>query len=228
MPSSSLNFLCKRVDVQVAAWLHHITVDPAWLPKIRELYVADVGNHLKRDQGDNQNGLKMVLDEIQREETRAARLYAAGRISDEVYEDLWREWQDRRARIKSAMAPQQTQQHIESLDAALTLIAKTGILFEKLDQQGKRDLLLHMVERVVINLEGTIVDVKLRTPFSYLSRLIEDQRGLCRASGTGNGSQTSMAKNETGAEDSACSKFGALSGPSRIRTCNQPVMSREL
>jgi hypothetical protein len=61
--------------------------------------------------------------------------------------------------------------HIASLDDALSLIAKAGILFDKLDKQGQRQLLQHMVERVVINPEGRVLRIELRTPFSYLRSL---------------------------------------------------------
>ena len=66
--------------------------------------------------------------------------------------------------------------HIASLDDALSLISKAGILFERLDKQGQRHLLQHMVERVVINPEGQVLRMVLRTPFSYLRGLIDSGR----------------------------------------------------
>jgi hypothetical protein len=226
IPSSDLNFICSDVDEQIEKHLHDLRVAPDLLEKIRTAYTAELNEKFDTGTRDQQQRLTGALEEIQREEVRGARLYATGKISEDVYDELWREWQDRRTKIEAAMrlGEEDAQQHIITLDAALLLIAKTGILFNKLDLQGKRELLLHLMQRVIINSKGTILRVDLRTPFSYLNNLIREMNGstLCF--------QDSMvdSQTETGGDFSACSKFDSLSGPSRIRTCNQPVMSRSL
>jgi hypothetical protein len=59
------------------------------------------------------------------------------------------------------------------LDAALTIIAKVGILYGKLERSDQKDLLRQMIERVVVNPEGMIVRLELLPPFSYLRHVTE-------------------------------------------------------
>jgi hypothetical protein len=58
------------------------------------------------------------------------------------------------------------------------LIAKAGTLISRFPQQGQHDLLRHMVKRVVINPEGQILRIELRTPFCYLQTLADEAKGL--------------------------------------------------
>ncbi|MEO0565746.1 MAG: hypothetical protein AAF125_26800, partial [Chloroflexota bacterium] len=70
--------------------------------------------------------------------------------------------------------------HIANLDAALTIIAKVGILYRRLERDDQKDLLRQMIERVVVNPEGIIIRLELLAPFSYLrhvSKRIEQDRG---------------------------------------------------
>src|SRR5215510_7986249 len=82
-------------------------------------------------------------------------------------------WQDQRSAIQATMLAidENCEAHIASLDDALNLIAKAGIPFEKLDQQGEQRSLRHMVKRVVINPGRKILRLELRIPFSYLHEL---------------------------------------------------------
>ena len=66
---------------------------------------------------------------------------------------------------------------VATLDDALRLIAKAGILFARLPQQGQQDLLRHMVKRVVIYPEDQILRMELRTPFCYLQKLAKQAKG---------------------------------------------------
>ncbi len=60
-----------------------------------------------------------------------------------------------------------------NLDAALTIIAKVGILYNKLGRSDQKELLRQMVERVVVNPEGMIIRLELFPPFYYLRQVIE-------------------------------------------------------
>ncbi len=203
IPSGKVDFLCYQIDTQVAQHLHGIQVDPRRLPHIRAAYTAEVAKRFQSTQTDSEVALKLALDEIRQEEANAARLQAKGKISDEVYEELWREWQDRRTKIMTAMSTlhaQDPKAHVETLDAALNLIAKAGILFDKLERQRKRDLLRYMVERFIINSQGKIVRAELRAPFSYLCELIAERGGQSDAEkwfDLGSAGPTSLNENRT-------------------------------
>jgi hypothetical protein len=67
----------------------------------------------------------------------------------------------------------QQETHVDNLEAALKIIAKVGVLYNKLERSDQQDLLRHMVERVLINPEGKI-RLELHAPFAYLKE-INDQ-----------------------------------------------------
>src|SRR5215813_2442899 len=173
VPSSDYNFLCREVDEQMAAQIGNIQVDRKWLPKIRETFMADVEHFLGKPNVTERVLLEKTLKSLDEEELASARLHAKGKMSEEVWDILWKGWLDQRNAIqRNLQAIDETcEAHIASLDEALSLIAKAGILFERLDKQGQRQLLQHMVERVVINPEGRVLRIELRTPFSYLRSL---------------------------------------------------------
>jgi hypothetical protein len=85
------------------------------------------------------------------------------------------EWQDRRRTLQLNLEAlqQKREYHIANLDAALTVIAKVGILYGKLERSDQKDLLRQMIERVVVNPEGMIVRLELLPPFSYLRHVTE-------------------------------------------------------
>src|SRR5262249_51743961 len=173
VPSSKYNFLCGEIDEQIAAHIANIQVDRKWIPKIRETFMADVEHFLGKPNVSERALLEKTLKSLDEEELASARLHAKGKMSEEVWDILWKGWQDQRRAIQATLQAidETCEAHIASLDDALSLIAKAGILFEKLDAKGQRQLLQHMVERVVINPEGRVLRIELRTPFSYLRSL---------------------------------------------------------
>ena len=119
--------------------------------------------HLRPNEHERlQSALKAVDDD----EARMARLFAAGKITDTVRDSLWREWQDRRNQIRSTLASLQYQHktHITNLDAALQMIAQVGIVYNSLERSDQKELLRHIVSRVVIDRKGTI-SLELRALF---------------------------------------------------------------
>ena len=104
---------------------------------------------------------------------RTARLFASGRISESVWNTLWIEWNDQRAKLRAAIesAEVEKEQHIDNLQAAVNLLANLGILYDRLAKQERKLLLKQMVKKIVINLEGMIIRVELHTPFTYLRNL---------------------------------------------------------
>jgi len=121
-----------------------------------------------------------------------ARLHAKQQISDEVWATLWNEWQDQRHMIKANLEAmdRNCETHITTLDDALNLIAKAGILFDMLPHLDQQELLRHLVKRVVINPEGQILRLDLQTPFSYLYDLMTTLKELPNPEVPRNGSRT--------------------------------------
>ena len=135
--------------------------------------MADVEHFLGKPNVSERALLEKTLKSLNEEELASARLHAKGKMSEKVWDILWKGWQDQRRAIQITLRSidEACEAHIASLDDALSLIAKAGILFDKLDAQGQRQLLQHMVKRVVINPEGRVLRIELRTPFSYLRSL---------------------------------------------------------
>jgi hypothetical protein len=140
-------------------------------------------------------------------------------LSDETWDILWREWQDQRSAIKATLEAmdRNCEVHIATLDDALRLIAKAGILFDRLPQAGQQDLLRHVVKRVVISPEGQILRMELRTPFSYLYRLAAGTNGA-RGPKNGSGSR----QNKTSGGRAAGSSYVSLGAPTGIRPHSLP------
>ena len=108
-----------------------------------------------------------------------ARLLASGKISEEVWDDLWSEWQDRRNQASRALETLSLDHdtHVDNLEVALEIIARIGTLYNGLQRGDQKELLRHVVERVVVNPEGKI-HLELRAPFAYLKELTDEIRIL--------------------------------------------------
>lgn len=216
VPRSDINFMATKVDAQIADELMKITVDPDCIPDIRAAYTEDVARFLGHLQPDEREQLEAALKAVDDEEARMARLYAAGKITDSVWDNLWSEWRDRRSRIKSTLdtLAHKQQTHISNLDAALEIIAYAGIVYNGLERKDKKELLRHMVDKVVIDATGTI-RLELRSSFGYLrdiSNEIDGRRGCS--------THTEKQKADESVGSCLGSSDNFLScGEDRIRTC---------
>lgn len=225
---SDLNFLCHRVDGQLARWMADIHVDDHHLPAIREAYRDDIAQVLSSPSAQERIRLEKALQDLDEAELFFARQYQAKRFSEENWERMAREWRDQRIAIQNAlqviMCDQEAQ--VASLDDALKLIAKAGILFEGLSPKGQQELLRLMVEKVVIRMNGQIVRVELRPPFAYLTRLIADITNTTVSKGNARTSRN--GKNAVASASTGGSIYDQISSRSRTRTYNPSVNSRLL
>jgi DNA invertase Pin-like site-specific DNA recombinase len=226
--SSGYNFLCHRIDDQIPKWMYGIQISESCVPLLRQLYKQQLDTLMKNPRRDERSALEMALKDLADEELRCARLHAKQQISDETWETLWTEWQEQRNAIKVTLEAMMKagSAHIETLDDALRLIGKAGILFEKLSQEGQQDLLRHMVKRVVINPEGQILRMELRTPFCYLQQLFGTAKGFGETEEPRKGSKA--AKTKTSRTKSTGSSYVQFGSRGRIRTYNPSVNSRLL
>lgn len=172
VPRSNINFGCEKIDSQIPHLLCAIQIDPQHLPVIRAYYRQDLAEKLGQVRPDERKLLTDALIAIDQEEARMARLLASGKISEAVWNGLWSEWQERRARLRSSLDGIARQQdfHIDNLETALGIIGQVGSLYNRLEVSGQRELLLHMVRQVVVNTEGEAV-LELHAPFAYLKEL---------------------------------------------------------
>ncbi|MBK8139450.1 MAG: hypothetical protein IPK52_27165 [Chloroflexi bacterium] len=218
--SSAVNIRCNRVDPLIPGELMKIQVDPALIPRIQASYNEEVADKLGRMRPDQRADLKRKLKDIDEEEARALRLYASGKITDQVWDNLWTEWQDRRRTLRDTLQSFETSNamHIANLDAAITVIAKVGVLYGKLERSNQRKLLREMVDRVVVTPEGAILRMELLPPFAYLKDVIDRVRD-------GSGIE---AETKTSLSAGQCSSLLSLSDPngtSGLKTVYERLVS---
>ncbi|MBZ0299421.1 MAG: recombinase family protein [Anaerolineae bacterium] len=208
IPRSNVNFLCSEIDAQIPAELVNVQVAPDHIPAIRATYTQDVAEMLGHLRPDEQERLIASLKAVDDEEARMVRLFAAGKITESVWDGLWREWQDRRNKIRATLESLQHRQetHVTNLDTALAIIAQVGIVYNTLERSDQKELLRQMVERVVVDPAGK-VNLELRTPFAYLSDISNQVRGGT-LSGFDRGKKTKTGKvASAGSHETQCSDW---------------------
>lgn len=173
--AGEVSFLCSVIDSAVEREIRRIQVDPDLVPLIRASYTKELQEVMGHTRPDRRSQLQLVLKQVDEEEARALRLYAAGKISDEIWEGMWTEWQDRRQTIQRTLETmqQEHQVHVDNLDLALEIIAKIGTLYNGLQRSDQKELLRQVVERVIVDDDGQ-VSLELRSPFGYLNTLVDD------------------------------------------------------
>ena len=171
--SSNINLQCQSIDERVAETIMRIQVDPDFLPSIRQHYTSEIAQQLGTVKPDEHQQVEAALRAVDEEEARTARLYAAGKITETVWDGLWREWQDRRQTLRYNLEAleRQHEYHIDNLDAALTIISRIGVLYHQLDHKSQKRLLREMIERIIVDVEGAIIRIDLLPPFAYLHDL---------------------------------------------------------
>jgi DNA invertase Pin-like site-specific DNA recombinase len=208
-----VHFLCSDVEQQMTAQLRRVQVSKDLLPRIRDYYSQDVSHKLGRLRPDERAEIERSLKQIDEEEARVLRLYAAGMVTEKNWSDLWAEWQDKRQRLKRAYAllDRRCETYISDLDDALSIISQLGVLYESLPRADQKELLRNLVERVVLNPEGTIIRVDWLAPFAYLHAVSEKVSDGTNAS-------ESFTENQTSGESAGCSSGVLDCGQYRTRT----------
>ena len=213
IPRSAVNLQCSLIDAQIPAALLGIQVDPDLLPSIRESYTEELARKLGHLRPSEREELEASLRAVDQEEARAARLFASGKITEQVWDMLWADWQDRRRTLQTNLKTlsQKHTFYVQNLDAALTIIEKVGILYRKLERSKQKDLLHQMVERVVVNPEGTLIRLELLPPFPYLRDVTRRVRDEAET-------EAIQGKQNTSTMAGACSDYVPLGGPEETRT----------
>lgn len=207
-----VHFRCKDIDGQIPHWLRGIQIDPDMLNEVQVYYTQELDSSLFPKQVDKRKELEELLNSIDEEEKRTARLYATGKITDSIWDTLWKEWQDRRQLAKANLNGLEytSEHHISNLNDALNIISRIGVLYGNLKERDQKRLLHEIVHRVVINNDGNIIRMELLSPFAYLHcirRQLESQREITP--------ETTKAS-----QSGSCSSKVRLCGLYRTRTCN--------
>ena len=172
----AIHIPCETVDSQIPDWLSGIRVDPELLPAIRKVYHSQVKEVTDHDHDTKLVELKRQISKLQEEEARLGRLLITDKISQETYEKLRKEWQEKQRHIEMSIADlkRETFTYLDDLEVALLLMTKLSILFHRLAEKDRAILLQILAKRIIVDPLGEIIDHQLNTPFAYLRNIVDE------------------------------------------------------
>lgn len=171
----NLHIRCDLVDAQIPEWLQGIAVDPDLVPKVREIYRAEIQEAASSDKGKNLSELRKQFTQVKEEEARLGRLFIGRKITETIYDQLRSEWQEKMRNLELSIAEleREPKLKVNDLDMALVLLTKVGELYSRLDDKQKTTFLQILVTKFIVNGKGEITDYELHTPFIYLRSLVD-------------------------------------------------------
>ena len=170
---SQIRIPCVVIDDQISSWLEGIQVDEELLPDIQAIYRAEVQESVSKNRSEKATNLKRRISQLEDEEARLGRLFMTKKISEETYERLHKEWQEKITQVKVNLrkVEQDTGIHVSNLDIALMLLMNMFVLYQRFDEKMKHKILSILVKRIIVNSEGDIIDYELHSPFEYLKNI---------------------------------------------------------
>ena len=97
-------------------------------------------------------------------------------MSEETYNQLRREWQEKLRHLELTLAEleREVSFHLDDLDAAMALMAKVADLYPRLETRQQGILLQILAKQIIVDPHGKIVEHELNSPFVYLRSLVQD------------------------------------------------------
>jgi hypothetical protein len=120
-----------KINKKIPGWLAGIAVNPELIPALREIYK----NQMKRITQDDKEGMllqvKQKLASPNEEEARLGRLYISGKISEQTYDQLRIEWQEKSINFQVEIKELEFHagRFIDDLEVALVLMTNLSTLF---------------------------------------------------------------------------------------------------
>lgn len=163
------------MDEKIPAWLSGIAVDPDLIPAIQEVYIHQVKQLTENNLDSKLFELKRRYASLKEEETRLGRLLITEKITEETYDKLRAEWQEKLRQVEINMADLQraTRLYKDDLDVALALMGNIAILYPRLSEDKQSLLLRILAKQIIVNPSGEIIDYELNSPFIYLHSLAD-------------------------------------------------------
>jgi DNA invertase Pin-like site-specific DNA recombinase len=167
---------CKEIDSQIPGWMQSIQIEPTLLPALRDIYYTQIMEVTQSNHETKLKEMKRQLTGLREEEARLGRLYITGKIGEETYEQLRKEWQIKLRKVEINISDMERESRIplDDLNSALLLIANISSLYTRLKESDRAKILQIIAKRIIVNLEGEIIDHELHSPFAYLRRLVDE------------------------------------------------------
>jgi hypothetical protein len=172
---SKFHIPCADVDEQISEWLQGIVVDPELVPKIRETYRVHIEQVRDDDRRAKMAEINLRLRKLREEEVHLGRLVVTGKISEETFDRLQTEWQEKILHVQTQLADleREAKVYLDELDAAIALMPFMYRLFERIKMKESTILLQILVKRIIVDRQGEIVNYELNSPFAYLRSLVD-------------------------------------------------------
>jgi len=166
---------CKVIDDQIPEWIGSLTVDPDLIQPIRDIYKSQIQNTKQIDWEAKIIDIKRKISGLKEEEARLGRLYITGKMSEETYDRLYAEWQEKLRNKELSLVEMESEsiKHFDDLDMALLLLMKLPTLFERLKPKERTTILQIIAKKIIVSTDGRIVDFELNSPFTYLHKIAE-------------------------------------------------------
>jgi len=171
-----LRIPCEKIDSQIPEWIEKIGVSPDQIPSIRKTYQRDVTSATEVNRDTKLTDLRRRISLLKEEEAKLARLLIVGKISEDTYDQLRKEWRDKSQLAENNLTEleKETTIRLDDLNIAILLMTQLSTLWGRLDEKERRNLLQIFTKRIVINMNGDIISYELRTPFGYLRTIADD------------------------------------------------------
>ena len=180
------------VDNQIPEWLRGVGISPTLLPKIKDIYEAEIKTNTRENKEDQIERLKTKLAMLENEESRLVRLFMTGKINEGVYDQLRQEWQEKTLNTKAVLKEMEfdAKEYLDNLEVALLLLTNISTLFERFKEKERTELLQVLLRRIIIMPDGEIISYELHSPFSYLISLADRFKDNTSQEGDGSTSVT--------------------------------------
>lgn len=167
---------CDVIDSQIPEWLEAIQIKTELIPAIKDVYHSQVIEVTQNNHEKKLREMKRQLSGLKDEEARLGRLYITGKISDDIYQQLRKEWQVKLRNVEINISDMERESKIplDDLDAALMLISKISPLYMRLKESDQSKILQIITKRIIVDPQGKIIEYELNSPFGYISKLVDN------------------------------------------------------
>jgi hypothetical protein len=171
-----IHIRCDLIDAQIPLWLNGLDVDRQRLPELRHAYRGQVSAQAYSGRQSELAKAKSQITKLRAEEAKLGRLLITDNISQETYEQLRGEWKEklRSAEDKLVNLERDISQYLNDLDTAMLLMCQISVLYGRLKKKARQTLLEILINRIIVDQGGRIIDFELNKPFGYLKRLVSD------------------------------------------------------
>jgi hypothetical protein len=120
------------IDEQIPDWLTGITISNDLVPVIQKIYRQEIKKLTQDDREESIVQLKKKLTELREEEALLARLAITGNLTQDAYEYLRQEWQEKVVNVQRKIDELELDlsQCLDDLDVALALLTYMEKLFD--------------------------------------------------------------------------------------------------